>query len=141
MRLYLDTSLLVSALANEAATEKVRDWLAKHVTDKLLTSEWVATEFSAAVAMKVRLRYIDQAQHSEILARFTRMHRRSMGSIPISAAHFRTAAQFADNPDTKLRAGDALHMAICRGADARLCTLDLDLAAAGSLCGVETLLL
>ncbi len=141
MRLYLGTSLLVAALANEEATERVREWLSGHISDKLLSSEWVVTEFSAAMAMKVRLRYIDPAQHSEILARFARMHGRNMASVPISAADFRTAARFADNSATKLRAGDALHMAICRSADARLCTLDRTLAAAGALCGVDTLLL
>jgi predicted nucleic acid-binding protein len=40
-----------------------------------------------------------------------------------------------------LRAGDALHAAICAGHGATLCTLDKKLSQAGSALGVQTALI
>jgi len=40
-----------------------------------------------------------------------------------------------------LRAGDALHLAICADHGATLCTLDRRLSEAGSTLGVKTMLL
>jgi predicted nucleic acid-binding protein len=40
-----------------------------------------------------------------------------------------------------LRAGDALHLAICVDHGATLCTLDRRLSDAGSVLGVKTMLL
>lgn len=140
MRLYLDTSLVVSTFANEPATARVREWLANRASDELLTSAWVATEFSAAAAMKFRLGYIDGDGRALILGSFAKLYEKSLTVIPISSSDFRTAAGFADIAATGLRAGDALHMAICHRAQALLCTLDIRFAEAGPLCGVDTLL-
>lgn len=138
MRLYLDTSLAVSTLANEPATPRVRNWLAERESDELLSSAWVATEFSAAAAMKFRLGYIDRDEHARVLESFSQLYRKSLTAMPISSSDFLTAAGFANIAATGLRAGD--DMAICRNAGARLCTLDRRFAEAGPLCGVDSLL-
>jgi predicted nucleic acid-binding protein len=54
---------------------------------------------------------------------------------------FRTAARFADHYVLGLRAGDALHLAICSDHGATLCTLDRGLSEAGAALGVKTMLL
>jgi uncharacterized protein len=54
---------------------------------------------------------------------------------------FRTAARFADQHALGLRAGDALHLAICADHGATLCTLDRRLSEAGPALGVKTILL
>ncbi|HEX4111716.1 MAG TPA: hypothetical protein VH020_04205 [Stellaceae bacterium] len=56
----------------------------------------------------------------------------------MSAAHFRTAARFADNYAVALRAGDALHLAIRADHGITLCTRDRPLARTGEQLGVKT---
>ena len=51
------------------------------------------------------------------------------------------AARFADQYALGLRAGDALHLAICADRGAIICTLDRRLAEAALALGVETALL
>nr|QQZ51955.1 PIN domain-containing protein [Phenylobacterium glaciei] len=60
---------------------------------------------------------------------------------PVSAAHFKTAARFADQYALGLRAGDALHLAIAVDQGATLCTLDRRLAEAGQALGLKVELL
>ncbi len=52
--LYLDTSVIVSALTNEADTATFADWLSRQETSELTISDWTATEFASALSMKMR---------------------------------------------------------------------------------------
>ena len=54
-----------------------------------------------------------------------------MTILLVSGLQFRTAARFADQHMLGLRAGDALHLAICADHGATLCTLDRRLSEAG----------
>ena len=54
MTKYLDTSVLVSALTHEAASAGTRAWFDRQETGDLVISDWVVTEFSAALSIKLR---------------------------------------------------------------------------------------
>ena len=141
MTAYLDTSVLVAVLTNEVKTSRVQAWLAQQEPGRLAISEWVATEFSAALSIKLRSGRIDATNRADALAVFARLREDDFTVLPVSAFQFRTAARFADQHARGLRAGDALHLAICSDHGATLCTLDRRLSEAGPALGVKTTLL
>ncbi len=134
--LYLDTSLLVSALTQEESTPAMQAWLAQQDAGRLAISDWVVTEFSSALAIKLRTRALRAQDRAAALATLTRLTANSLDLLPVSRQAFRTAARFVDQAALNLRAGDALHLAICAEAGATLCTRDQRLAAAAPQLGV-----
>lgn len=139
--LYLDTSLLVAALTREAKTATVQSWLDGQEPAELAISEWVVTEFSAALSIKLRTGQIAADHRATALQAFARLAAESLTVLPISGLHFRTAARLADQHALGLRAGDVLHLAVCADYGATLATLDRRLGNAGSTLGIATTLL
>lgn len=137
--LYLDTSLLVTVSIPEPTSASMQDWLAAQDLERLAISGWVVTEFSAALSMKLRMNLISPEQRARALNLFNRMVTGSLTLLPVTQAHFTLAARFADQADSDLRAGDALHLAIAAEAGAVLCTRDRKLLEAAINCGIPGL--
>jgi len=128
-------------LTNEAETGRAQAWLAEQAADGIAISDWVTTEFSSALSVKLRSGQIEPVHRADALAMFTRLSADSFAVLPVSGLQFRTAARFADQYALGLRAGDALHLAICADHGVTLCTLDRRLSEAGPALGVKTMLL
>jgi predicted nucleic acid-binding protein len=141
LTVYLDTSLLVAALTREHKTAAVQGWLGAYDPNELDISDWVVTEFSSALSIKLRTGQIEPGHRAAALATFARLCAENLTILSISGLHFRLAARFADRQELGLRAGDALHLAICAEHGILLATLDRRLSEAATAVGVRTELL
>ncbi len=138
MSLYLDTSVLVAALTKEVATGRALAWLAAQALGTMAVSDWVTTEFSSALSIKVRRHELGLSDRADAMAAYNHLCVTAFVTLPFSAPQFHAAARFADQHMLALRGGDALHLAICAHHGATLCTLDGRLADAGGPLGIAT---
>jgi uncharacterized protein len=136
--IYLDTSVLVAAFTPEAATQRICDWLEQAEAGELHISGWTIIEFSSALSIKHRFGALSLDQRAEVLATFTRVVDQSLTVVGVTDANFAAAARFCDSAALKLRAGDALHLAIASAHGLSLATLDRQMAEAGPQIGVAT---
>jgi len=134
---YLDTSLLVAAFTRERRTAEVQRWLSGQAPGQLVTSDWAATEFSAALSMKVRMQHLAPALRADVLAVFTRVMRETFVVLPVERGDFREAARLADSHESGLRAGDALHLGIVANRGERLLSLDRVQVQAATAAGIS----
>ena len=138
---YLDTSILVAALTREPRTADMQQWLALQAADTLSISEWVITEFSSALSMKVRMGLLTPNERATVLTAFATLRESSLTTLPVATTDYHTSAHFADHHASGLRAGDALHLAIAYNHGLELCSLDKTLVGAAPPLGVSALLL
>ena len=131
---YVDTSALVPIFIREPKSEAVLGWL-ESSSERLAISEWSLVEFASAAAIKVRTGQAGAALAKQAVARLREFARRHCVVAVPGRNEFRRAAELAGNPGSRLRAGDALHIAITLSLNVRtmLCLDDAMSESAKSL--------
>ena len=135
MSTYVDTSVLLTTLIAEPATEAVYDSLGAE-GQELLVSDFAAAEVASALSRLVRMALLSDADASARLADFDAWRAAMSLPVDIAASDARLAHIYARRFDLGLRAPDALHLAIARRLDATLITLDRRLATAAREMGI-----
>ena len=122
--IYLDTSVAVSLLVPEPRTADVRKWFAGS-SQILVSGDWLLTEFNSAVSIKVRSGELSEASAKAVRREFEMLAASGLRVVTVSRTAFRDAAELVKRHAHRLRAGDALHLAVARELDAKsIATLD-----------------
>lgn len=132
--IYIDTSALVPAFIREPKSEAVVGWI-ESSGERLAISEWSLVEFASAAAIKVRTGQTTASLSKQATARVLEFAQRHCTVAVPGREEFRRAAELAGDHALKLRAGDALHLAIAASLSAQglLCLDDAMTESARSL--------
>ena len=132
--IYIDTSALVPVFIREPKSEAVIGWL-ESSGQRLAISEWSLVEFASAVAIKVRTGQAAPNLAKQVATRVREFAQKHCTVAVPGREEFRRAAELAGENTLKLRAGDALHLAIAAslGAQGILCLDDAMIESAKSL--------
>jgi uncharacterized protein len=134
MSIYLDTSVLIPTLIRETASDAVEGYL--RVAQERIISDFAAVEVVSVLSRFVRT---SRLAHETAVARLTDFEAwRASTSLAaeVRPVDTRLAYTYVRRFDLKLRAPDALHMAIAHRVGATLVTLDYRLATAARELGV-----
>ena len=134
--MYLDTSVLVTALTSEQATLQVQDWFNQRRNELFCISDWVITEFASALSGKLRSGHMSPQARAASANLFAQMIEESLTVVPVGRSHFQAASRYVERHDLGLRAADALHLAIAAGRHEVIATRDKHLAEAALTLGV-----
>ena len=138
--IYVDTSALVPVFIQESKSGAVIDWI-ESSAERLAISEWSLVEFASAAAIKVRTGRTAANLAKQANTRVHEFARKHCTVAVPGRAEFRRAAELAGDDTLKLRAGDALHLAIAASLSVRgiLC-LDDAMAISAKLLGMNVVM-
>ena len=131
---YFDTSFLAPLILPEATSDEIATFFHGLPTEEFTVSHWTRVEFSSLVAQEVRMGGLAVRAAARADARFEAMVDESFSVLLPSAADFGLAKRYLSRFETRLRAGDALHLAIANNHHAAVIySLDKTLLQAGRL--------
>lgn len=131
--IYLDTSLLVALCVTEPESARVDAWLAQQTSETIGTSLWALTETASALGIKVRRRDITRGTALKALDLLERHLLSMLVLLDVPSTAFARSEVLLRSFELGLRAGDALHLAICLGDNSTvLATADAKLYAAAT---------
>ena len=123
--IYLDTSFLTPLFREEATSSKVAAFLARQSLGTLAVNKWASVEFASLISRDVRMSALTVAQGRRLITEFEAMVADALVILMPTANDFTLAQQYVANFSTKLRAPDALHLAVAHNNGAEfVATLD-----------------
>ena len=136
MRVYLDASVLVALLTNDALTGRA-DALLRSQGPALLISDFAAAEFASALCRRVRTGELTAAEARTTFETFDAWVARAAQRVEAAPADMQAAEAFLRRLDLTLRTPDALNIAIARRLGATLASFDDRMAACARALGLE----
>lgn len=115
--IYVDTSVAVPLFVPEPASAAVDAWL-ESCSDSLVSSDWIMTEFTSALSLKVRRGELTTRQAAAAWKGFGEFCQAGLRLLPVSRKAFDEAARLVRDEASGLRAGDSLHLAMALEAGA-----------------------
>jgi predicted nucleic acid-binding protein len=134
---YFDTSFLAPLVREEKTTSRIARFMAGLPTGELAISNWTKVEFASLLARDVRMRALraDEAREADTV--FEDVVRQSFVVLSPSADDYALARRYLHTYETRLRAGDALHLAIAGNHQAAaIYSLDKTMIKAGKILGL-----
>ncbi len=131
MSVYLDASVLLPIIIVESGSPAI-DQFIRSVSSGLLVSEFAVAEVSSALSRLTRTGALAPEDAHAKLADFDIWRAAEAQLIDIEGSDVRLAGVLVRRFELKLRAPDALHLAISRRLDAPLITMDRKLAQAAA---------
>jgi len=120
---YVDTSIVVSFFIRDDHALKARAWAATGA--RMVVSDWTATEFTSALSHQVRAGNLTDAERTRAELAFDRWKSRAV-VLEVGRSRFEEA-RLLMRTHRRLRAPDALHLAIAISAGLDLATADHDM--------------
>ena len=132
--LYFDTSFLAPLIIPEATSGKVAAFVRRLPAEEFTVSHWTRVEFSSLIAREVRMGGLDVQAATRADARFEAMVEESFSVLLPNADDFGLAKRYLGRFETRLWAGDALHLAVAKNHRASVIySLDKTLLEAGKI--------
>jgi predicted nucleic acid-binding protein len=130
MNYCLDTSVLVSALIHDDGTKAAQEFLISAIYDTCLITSWAQTETASAIALLCRRGTITRPDAEIAWKRFVLLRDEQMIVAEVIDSDFRLAADFCLSKASAIRAGDAVHLAVCSRLNSKLVSFDRKLCRA-----------
>lgn len=136
--LYFDTSFLAPLILEESTSTKIEAFFARLPAGELCVSHWTRVEFASLIAREVRMGGLAEPDAQLVIGQFDELVTESFQVLVPAVADYELAKSTIQHFATKLRAGDALHLAIASNHGAKtLYTLDAGLLNAARLLKVH----
>jgi predicted nucleic acid-binding protein len=132
--LVFDTRFLAPLILEESISAKIEAFFAKLPVGEFYVSHWTRVEFASLIAREVRMGGLAEPDALLAIGQFDELVAESFQVLVPAVADYELAKAYIQRFATKLRAGDALHLAIAsnHGAE-RLYTLDAGLLDAAKM--------
>jgi predicted nucleic acid-binding protein len=126
--LYFDTSFLAPLVLEESTSTKIEAFFAKRPSGEFYVSHWTRVEFASLIAREVRMGGLAEPDAMMVIGQFDELVAESFQVLVPTVADYELAKSCIQHFATKLRAGDALHLAIASNHGViTLYTLDVGL--------------
>ena len=138
--LYVDSSILVGLCTKETKSPAINKWYENSRDLQLISSTWIFTEFANALSIKERTGQITPKESKSAWKIFEAICNNDIELMPIDNKVFYSAGLLVLDSSSKLRSGDALHLAAAKFFKAKaIITLDKVLEKNASRLKIKTI--